>query len=164
MTVDPKVRNCTRDDMGILAETIRESFKDVALRFGLTPENCPRHPSNCTRDWIDKDMERGVTYFVIEKENAVAGCVALERAKAGTYYLERLAVLPGERRRGLGQILVTHVLSEAVHSGASHVNIGIIEEQKELKRWYERLGFVEGESREFDHLPFRVTFMSCTAG
>jgi hypothetical protein len=29
-----------------------------------------------------------------------------------------------------------------------------------MKDWYKRLGFVEGESKEFSHLPFRVTFMS----
>lgn len=164
MMANPIVRTCTRDDIGILAETIRESFKDVADRFGLTLENCPRHPSNCTREWIEKDMERGIVYFVIERGSAVAGCAGLELASSGVCYLERLAVLPSVRRRGLGKILVSHVISEAVHSGASRVNIGIIAEQEELKRWYEGLGFVEGESREFDHLPFRVTFMSCKAG
>ena len=160
----PTIRTCTRDDAGILAETIRESFREVALRFGLTSENCPRHPSNCTREWIEKDMERGIVYFVIERGSAVAGCVGLELASSGVCYLERLAVVPRERRRGLGKTLVNHVVSEAVNRGAPQVHIGIITEQKELKRWYEGLGFVEGESREFDHLPFRVTFMSCTAG
>lgn len=32
--------------------------------------------------------------------------------------------------------------------------------QTELKEWYQRLGFIEGETREFEHLPFSVTFMS----
>ena len=164
MTASSKVRACTRDDRGILAETIRGSFREVALRFGLTRENCPRHPSNCTMEWIEKDMERGVVYFVIERGSAVMGCVGLERTSAEVWYVERLAVLPRERRRGLGKTLVNHVVSEAVNRGAPQVHIGIITEQKELKRWYEGLGFVEGESREFDHLPFRVTFMSCKVG
>ncbi|MCX5852359.1 MAG: GNAT family N-acetyltransferase [Deltaproteobacteria bacterium] len=164
MTENLKVRGCTRDDVEILAKTIRESFQDVAHRFGLTRKNCPRHPSNCTKDWIEQDMERGVTYFAIEKGNAVAGSVALERANSGVCYLERLAVLPKQRRCGVGEILVNHVLSEAVNLGSHRVNIGIIAAETELKNWYKGLGFVEGESREFDHLPFRVTFMSCKAG
>jgi N-acetylglutamate synthase-like GNAT family acetyltransferase len=132
----------------------------VAERFDLTQENAPRHPSNCTADWIQKDMERGVNYFVIENENVVAECVALELANSEVSYLERLAVLPGQRRRGFGKQLVTHVLSKAKNLGAHSVNIGIIAKQTELKNWYRGIGFVEQESKEFPHLPFCVTLMS----
>ena len=77
--MNDRIRACTRKDIDVLVETIRGSFRDVAERFGLTGENCPRHPSNCTADWIGKDMDRGVTYFVLESDGRVAGCVALER-------------------------------------------------------------------------------------
>jgi N-acetylglutamate synthase-like GNAT family acetyltransferase len=132
----------------------------VAKHFDLTHENAPRHPSNCTEDWIKKDMERGVTYFVIENENIVVGCVALELANSEVSYLERLAVLPDQRRRGFGKKLLTHVLSESKLLGVQRVNIGIIAGHTELKNWYKEIGFVEGETKEFSHLPFRVTFMS----
>jgi N-acetylglutamate synthase-like GNAT family acetyltransferase len=155
-----KIRICTKEDTRVLTETIRRSFQDVAERFGLTLENAPRHPSNCTVDWIRKDMERGVTYFAIENKNHVVGCVALERANPEVCYLERLAVLPDHRRCGFGKALVNHVLSESELLGVHRVSIGIIAEQTELKNWYKGLGFVEGESKEFPHLPFRVTFMS----
>ncbi|MDO9515698.1 MAG: hypothetical protein Q7J01_06320 [Syntrophales bacterium] len=39
------------------------------------------------------------------------------------------------------------------------MGIGIIAEQAGLKEWYERVGFIEGETKGFPHLPFRVTFM-----
>jgi N-acetylglutamate synthase-like GNAT family acetyltransferase len=155
-----KIRICTKEDTEVLAETIRRSFQDVAERFGLTQENAPRHPSNCTVNWIRKDMERGVTYFAIENKNHVVGCVALERANTGACYLERLAVLPDQRRRGFGKALVKHALSEAKLFGVQCVSIGIIAEHTELKNWYKGLGFVEGESKEFPHLPFCVTVMS----
>ena len=154
------IRACTQKDIGILVETIRRSFQDVALRFGLNQENAPRHPSNCIADWIQKDMERGVNYFVMENENIVVGCVALEKANSDECYLERLAVLPDKRRRGFGNALVTHVLSQAKSLGAKRVNIGIIAEQNELKKWYKEIGFVEQESKEFPRLPLNVTFMS----
>jgi ribosomal protein S18 acetylase RimI-like enzyme len=154
-----QVRTCTSEDIGVLAETIRDSFRDVAERFGLTEENCPRHASNCTPDWIEKDMDRGITYFVMESEGRVAGSVALEQAKPGVYYLERLAVIPGQRRRGIGKALVAHVLSEARGFGCSRVGIGVIADQTELKDWYRKIGFEETDNREFAHLPFLVTFM-----
>jgi N-acetylglutamate synthase-like GNAT family acetyltransferase len=158
--LSPEIRICTQEDIGVLVETIRRSFQDVALRFDLNQENAPRHPSNCTKEWIQKDMERGIIYFVIENENIVVGCVALEQANPEVCYLERLAVLPDKRRHGFGKALVTQVLSKAKSLGAHRVNIGIIAEQTELKNWYKEIGFVEQESKDFSHLPFSVTFMS----
>ena len=155
-----EIRVCTKEDAQVLAETTRKSFRDVAECFGLTQENAPRHPSNCTADWIREYMEHGITYFAIENNNHVVGCVALEQANSQVCYLERLAVLPNQRRRGFGKALVKHTLSEARLLGVNYVSIGIIAEQTELKDWYKKLGFVEGESKEFPHLPFRVTFMS----
>jgi ribosomal protein S18 acetylase RimI-like enzyme len=155
------IRKCTLEDVGILAETIRGAFRDVAERFGLTGENCPRHPSNCTPDWIEKDMDRGVSYFVLESEGRVAGSVALELVKPGLCNLERLAVHPDQRKRGFGKALVSHVLSQAGRLGCRDVRIGVIADQAELKDWYRRLGFVETENRDFAHLPFLVTFMNC---
>jgi len=162
--MSPKIRICTEEDTRVLTETVRRSFRDVAERFGLTRENAPRHPSNCTVDWIRKDMERGVAYFATENKDQIIGCVALERANSEVCYLERLAVLPDHRRRGFGEALVTRALSEAKRLGARCVSIGIIAEHTELKDWYKRLGFVEGESKEFPDLPFGVTVMSYEIG
>jgi len=154
------IRTCTLEDIGILTETIRKSFRDVAGRFGLTPENAPGHPSNCTHNWIRHDMERGVTYFALGNEDKIAGCVACEQASSKVCYLERLAVLPEKRNQGLGKALVEHVLSKARELGADCVSIGIIAKHTELKNWYKKAGFVEGETRKFLNLPFPVTFMS----
>jgi GNAT superfamily N-acetyltransferase len=160
VTRSSTIRVGAREDIPVLADTIRKAFQDVAERFGLTRENAPRHPSNCTPEWIQKDMDRGVTYFAIVHESRVAGCVALESANPEVCYLERLAVLPGLRRHGFGKALVQHALSEAEGLGACYVSIGIIAEHTELKDWYERIGFVPGEFRKFPHLPFCVAFMS----
>jgi len=154
------MRICTKEDSRVLADIIGRSFRDVAEHFDLTRENAPRHPANCTVDWIRKDMECGVTYFAIEDKDHIVGCVALERANTEVCYLERLAVLPDHRRHGFGKALVDDVLSEAKHLGVNCVSIGIIAEHTELKDWYKRLGFVEGESKEFPDLPFGVTVMS----
>jgi N-acetylglutamate synthase-like GNAT family acetyltransferase len=158
--MNQKIRNCTQDDIGVLVETIRKSFRDVAKRFGLTPENAPRHPSNCQEEWIKKDIDRGAMYFIMENEGLVSGCIAIEKANLEVCYLERLAVLPDHRQQRLGKALVEHVLSQAKLLNVQNVNIGIIAKHTELKNWYRKIGFAEGESKEFPHLPFRVTFMS----
>jgi GNAT superfamily N-acetyltransferase len=149
-------------DVSLLTGLIRDSFRDVAERFGLTLENCPKHPSNYTGEWIKKDLARGVTYYILERDGEPVGCAAIEQASTDLCYLERLAVLPGERCNGFGRALVNNVLIKAATLGAQEVGIGIIAQHTELKEWYRKIGFVEDETKDYEHLPFRVTFMKYT--
>ncbi len=154
------IRAANSVDVPLLSSLIRVSFRDVAERFALTVENCPKHPSNCTDEWIENDLARGVAYYILEHDGAPVGCVALEKANPDLCFLERLGVLPQSRRKGFGKALVDHVFAEARVSGAKQISIGIISDDTELKLWYQRIGFVEKETKEFAHLPFLVSFMS----
>ena len=154
------IRETDSDDIPLLSDLIRDSFRDVAERFSLTPENCPKHPSNCEVEWIENDFARGVIYYILEHSGTPAGCVALEKASPDLCYLERLAVLEENRRQGFGRALVDHVFVEAKALGTEQIGIGIIAADIELKLWYQKIGFIEGETKEFEHLPFLVTFMT----
>ena len=153
------IRRATEKDAELIAEIIRHSFQDVAECFALTLENCPKHPSNCTTEWIEWDQARGVEYFILSQGGESIGCVGLESPSPDLCYLERLAVLPGRRHQGLGRALVLHALTYAKGTGASTVSIGIIAAHAKLKHWYAALGFKERETKSFPQLPFRVCFM-----
>lgn len=150
----------TGSDIDDLARLIRQGFADVARRFELTPENCPRHPSNYTREWVETDLEKGVRYFILTADGTPAGCVGVEQASPTICYLERLAVLPNYRNRGYGTRLVGHALTQAREAGASTMGIGIIAADTGLKAFYKALGFKSGETKNFPHLPFEVAFMN----
>lgn len=154
------IRKATSADVSLLSRLVRQSYRDVACRFKLTAANCPKHPSNCTDEWIENDFRRGVIYFILEHRGVPAGCVALERANADLCYLERLAVLPHERKKGLGSQLVEHIFRTARELGSKEISIGIIAAQKELEQWYRNFGFIKGETKKFSHLPFKATFMT----
>ena len=154
-----KIRDATAKDVELLADIIRKSFRDVAIRFSLTPENCPKHPSNCTAAWVESDRNRGVRYFIASRNDEPIGCVGLESPNSDLCYLERLSVLPEMRRRGYGRALTLHALKSAKAVGAKQVSIGIIADHVELKNWYSKIGFVEAGTKIFEHLPFEVAFM-----
>jgi GNAT superfamily N-acetyltransferase len=154
-----QIKKASLGDVTVLTGLIRESYRDVAHRFNLTPENCPKHPSNYTAGWIRKDFARGVSYYILENNGTPAGCAALEKPKIDLGYLERLAVLPDHRRKGFGKMLVAHIFDRARDAGIKQIGIGIIGEQTELVLWYGKIGFIEGDTKEFDHLPFLVSFM-----
>ena len=154
------IREANSHDVSLISGLIRKCFSDVAERFGLSLENCPTHPSNCTDEWIENDLARGVTYYILENNGMAVGCVALEKANSDLYYLERLGVLPENRRKGWGRALVDHVIFQANDYGAKQISIGIIADDIILRRWYQKIGFVEGDTKEFEHLSFLVTFMT----
>ena len=154
------IREANFDDVSLISGLIRNCFTDVAERFGLSLENCPKHPSNCTDEWIENDFSRGVTYYILESNGMAVGCVALEKVNSDLYYLERLGVLPEKRRKGLGRALVDHVIFQANAYGAKQISIGIIADDTILRRWYQKIGFVAGDTKDFEHLPFLVTFMT----
>jgi N-acetylglutamate synthase-like GNAT family acetyltransferase len=154
------IREATPSDIPGLVDIIRAAFQDVAVRFGLTVVNCQKHPSNCRPTWVINAMERGVRYFVLDSEGVSCGCVALEEASPDVCYIERLAVLPRQRRRGFGRALVERVFQEAKLIGARRIEIGIIADHTELRDWYRKIGFADQKTAAFPHLPFEVLFMS----
>lgn len=157
--MDRTISESTNSEADLLASLIRDAFADVATRFNLNLENAPTHPSNCTAEWIENALAKGVRYFLLRVDEQPVGCVALEKASDALCYLERLAVLPGFRRQGCGAALVNHLVDKARAIGTERVEIGIISAHVELKSWYEKLGFVFLSTARFPQLPFEVTFM-----
>lgn len=154
------IKKADESEIGLITSIIRDSFEDVARRFGITIENAPTHPSNCTVEWVEAGMKKGIAYYIMEGDGVPIGSAAIEGARPGLFYLERLAILPEYRGKGYGSLLSDYACDEAKVRGAKNVEIGIIEEDKRLQTWYEKIGFRVMSRCRFDHLPFGVTFMS----
>ena len=150
----------TEKDIDRLSRLIRDSFADVARRFELTLQSCPKHPSNYSSKWVARDLARGVRYYILIADGTAVGCVGVENPSPIICYMERLAVLPQHRSQGYGTRLVRHAISQARDLGVSTVGIGIIAADTGLKDFYKALGFEEGATKTFPHLPFEVTFLT----
>jgi N-acetylglutamate synthase-like GNAT family acetyltransferase len=153
------IRNAKGTDKGVLETLIRESFYDVAEKFALTAESCPKFPAFNTKERVEGDFEKGLIYYILEENGSACGCVALEKAAPDLCYLGRLAVLPEHRKKGFGQALVNHLFEQARNIGIHRVEIGIISKHRKLKNWYKKFGFAQSRTKKFDHLPFTVAFM-----
>jgi ribosomal protein S18 acetylase RimI-like enzyme len=154
------IRSATSADLSTIAMLVSESNKDVAVMFGLNSENCPKHPSFCTENWIAADLQRGEIYFILEENSTPIACVAYETPNPGLAYLNRLSVLPPHRNRGIGARLVKHIFEHARSASVQTISIGVIGEHITLQNWYRKLGFKDGETKRFPHLPFSVKYMA----
>ena len=140
-------------------DVIRESFRTVADEFGLTEGNCPTNPAFITLERLEALRGKSVKFFGLYEEEEQIGFVALEKADAGVYYLEKLAVVPDRRHNGHGKNLVEFVCDHAIAAGGTTVSIGIMDNHTLLKDWYKTLGFTQTGTKRFEHLPFVVSFM-----
>lgn len=154
------IRHADLSDATVLAMLVSEANKDVAIQFGLNAENCRKHPSFCTPEWIANDLARGERYFILEDAGIPVACVATESPNPELTYLNRLSVLPSHRNRGHGARLVHFIIELARKTSARSISIGVIGEHTVLQAWYAKLGFSHGETKRFPHLPFSVKYMS----
>jgi len=136
-----KIRQATISDVETLTRIIRNSYQTVADKFRFNKTNCPKNPSNCTDNWVNADFKRDVTYFILESDEKIVGCAALEKADPELFYLEKLAVIPENRNNGLGKMIIDYIFDEAKMLGYKSIGIGIIAKQHELKIWYSNIGF-----------------------
>lgn len=96
-----------------------------------------------TREWYESELERpDVCYvFVIRtNERRVAGFCAFWRI-VDQIHINNLAIRPDCRGRGLGQMLLAHVLDEAARLGAAHATLEVRRSNDAARRLYERAGF-----------------------
>jgi diamine N-acetyltransferase len=147
------------EDFEKSAEVIRQAFITVAEDFYLTRENAPTNPAFLEADALKALYEKGVKLFDVYYGADKVGFSAMEKAPEGVYYLEKLAVLPDYRHKGIGRRMMDFIFETVRGEGGKKVSIAVINENTVLKQWYLAYGFEEKSLKKFPHLPFTVCFM-----
>ena len=140
-------------------DVIRQSFRTVADEFGLTSENCPSHPAFLNKEHLRALVEGGLRLFGCYDDEKLTGVIGIQQRTSHDFEIERLAVLPEYRHRGVGAKLMIFAREQIVREGGEKACIGVIDENTVLKQWYEQQGFVVTSIKRFPHLPFSVCFM-----
>ena len=73
--------------------------------------------------------------------------------------LNNLCVLEEYRHKNSGKKLLGHAFGEAARMGCSIVNIGIVEENVRLRKWYEANGAEHIGTEKYDFFPFTCGYM-----
>ena len=148
---DVQLRAATRGDIPAILAVTRAAYADYTGR--LNP------PSSALREEpeaVARYFERGGV-IVAEADGEVVGAVRYE--PRDTYvYLERLAVHPAWRGRGIARRLVVAVEEWTVLLGLDEVWLGVRRELPENRDLYLHLGYVEAGYLPFTYDP-RYTFL-----
>jgi len=155
------IQPVSNDDIKECVDIIKESFLTVANEFGFTIENAPRFTAFATTEqrlsWQLNHENRPMYAFV--EEGSIIGYYSLALLENKECELNNLCVLPQFRHQGIGEKLLFHSFSAAKSLGCVKMNIGIVEENQVLKKWYESFGFIHNRTQKFDFFPFTCGYM-----
>ncbi len=155
------IREVKREDIPICADIIKKSFLTVAEEFGFTRDNAPRFTAfaiSADRLYWQMDNEPRLM-FVYEEEGTLCGYFSLLMQNDKECELSNLAVLPEYRHHGIGKKLLEHAFLAAEKKGCKLINIGIVEENQRLRKWYEQNGARHTGTRKFDFFPFTCGYL-----
>ena len=155
------IREVKREEIPKCVSLIKKAFLTVADEFGFTEENTPRFTAFATNEerllW-QMDGEHRLMY-VYGDAGVLYGYYSLLIQDNKECELNNLAVLPEYRHKGIGKQLLEHAYSTARENGCKLMNIGIVEENVKLKKWYEDNGAVHVGTHKFDFFPFTCGYM-----
>ncbi len=155
------VKEIEKTDISDCVEVIKESFMTVADEFGFTAENAPRFTAfaiseDRIRYQLESEQRLMIAYYDIGK---IIGYYSLLIQDNGQCELNNLCVLPDHRHNGVGTTLLDDAFDRAKKRGCERINIGIVEENRILRKWYEKNGFVHTGTQKFDFFPFTCGYM-----
>ncbi len=100
-------------------------------------------------DWELRDPERCRIYVARSGTERVVAFCSLWLI-VDEIHINNVAVLPAHRGRGVGYLLMSHVLREGARAGARRATLEVRDSNVPALRLYERLGFVvEGRRRAY---------------
>lgn len=155
------IKEIRQSDIEQCVNVIRESFRTVAEEFGFTKENAPRFTAFAITaerlNWqMDSEHRPMYAYF---EDDRIIGYYSLLLSDHHECELNNLCVLPGYRHKRIGRKLLEHAFDNARNRNCKKMNIGIVEENKLLRDWYEDCGFVHLGTEKFDFFPFTCGYM-----
>ncbi|MBO4928424.1 MAG: GNAT family N-acetyltransferase [Clostridiales bacterium] len=183
------IRKITKEDIKECVRVITESFMTVADELGFTKENAPRFTAFATTEerlMYHLEVEKRPMYGFFSDEGSdggsdngssgfgngsgdgsadnagsgqLLGYYSLAKQSETEWELNNLCVLPKCRHDGIGDVLLQDAFAKVKELGGTKMNIGIVEENKRLRSWYESKGFVHTGTKKFDFFPFTCGYM-----
>ena len=153
------IRSMQSSEISACVALIRESFATVAAEFGFTPENAPRFTAFATtEERLTWQFQQGRPMFVFCEGGEIVGYFSLELRETSCE-LNNLCTRPDRRHQNIGGRLLSFAFDEAKRRGYAKMEIGIVEENARLRRWYESHGFVHTGTKKFDFFPFTCGYL-----
>ena len=156
------IKEINKNEIAECVNVIRKSFKTIADQFGLTQENAPFHTAFATTEeklinQFENEHRLMAAYF--DGDGKILGYYSLQFLENNECELNNLCVLPECRHKKIGEALIEDAVVRAKSNNCTKMKISIVEENKVLRYWYEKHGFVHTHTMKYDFFPFTCGYM-----
>lgn len=156
------IKEIRKSDLSACLEIFHQGYETVAIEFGLTEQNCPdRGRASLPLDKLIVDFENGALMFGYFSDNKIVGFLGMKMHDGAICKLNDIIILPEHRQHGYGKKLLDFCKKKAKELGASKVLLGMIDDNKRLRKWYEDNGFLNIGYKKYEGAPFTIGRMEC---
>ena len=155
------IKEIHEKDIAECVNVIKESFLTVADERGYTVNNAPRFTAFATTEnrLLYQYQNEHRPMFAYYDDGIIIGYYSLSLQDNNECELNNLCVLPQYRHKHIGAKLLEDAYIKAKEKGCKKMNIGIVEENTALRKWYEDNGFIHIGTKKFDFFPFTCGYM-----
>lgn len=98
---------------------------------------------------LEKQMNEGSEFIIIYDQEEPIGYAAYLPKSPVVYKLDKIYVLPTLQGKGVGKFIINYVIDEIKKRGATVLQLQVYRQNK-ARYFYEKLGFVIIEEKDFD--------------
>lgn len=137
-------------------QVIHRGYEPVAVQFGLTNDNCPyRGRADLPLTVLQQEFLAGIKMYGYQVENNIVAFVSINVNK-DAIKINDIVVLPEYWNKGIGTALLEFVKDRAAELELSKITLGMIDDNRVLKKWYEKNGFRNIGYVKYPKAPFTV--------
>ena len=156
------IKEIDKSEIAECVNVIKKSFQTVADEFGFTLENAPRFTAYATTEerlgyQLEYEHRWMAAYY--DDDGKILGYYSLQFLENEECELNNLCVLPEFRHKKNGEALIDDAVVCTKNKGCKKMKIGIVEENKVLRCWYEAQGFIHTHTEKYDFFPFTCGYM-----
>ncbi len=153
------IKKISMEELARCLDIVKTSYEDIAIKFGMTEDNCPYRGRTCLPFHIfENEFNEGYLMYSYFYDNDIVGFLSLI-ASGNEMKIHDLAILPSYQNKGFGSELIQFSKEKAKELKCSKITLGMVHENIALKNWYEKIGFNTVNLLKFDKVTYTVGIM-----
>ena len=151
------IRKIYRNELPECIAIFHRGYETVAVEFGLTDENSPdRGRASLPLEKLAMEYENGILMYGYFADGKMVGYLGIKLMDNDICGLEDIIMLPEYRNNGFGKELLDFCKLKAKELRAKKIRLGMIDENKRLRKWYEDNGFVNVGYKKYESAPYTI--------
>ena len=145
----------------ICLNILKASYEDSAISYGMTEENCPyRGRTRLPLEKLEEEFSNDSTMYAYLLNDEIVGFLSLS-VVSNELKINDIAIIPDFQNKGFGNELLSFSKDKARELNCTKITLGMVNDNLQLKKWYERYGFKTIRLKKFDAVSYTIGIMEC---